>query len=393
MRRSVSIAVFLLFAFTLSAIAQNLHPLLLQKPTLSETQIAFAFAGDLWIVDRQGGEARRLTSGVGIETHPHFSRDGSQIAFTGQYDGNTDVFVMPAAGGVPRRLTYHPNPDEAVGWTPDGKNVVFRSSRLSFSPVPKLFTVPVEGGYPTELPLPSAMDASYSNGGTRLAYVPTLQWQRAWKRYQGGQTTPVWLIDPNSLQVEKVPRENSNDSTPMWIGNKVYFLSDRSGPITLFSYDPATKRVAQAIKNEGLDIKAASAGPGAIVYEQFGSIHLLDLATGKASPVNIKIAADLPEVRPRLVNAGKNIMNAGISPSGVRAVFEARGDIYTVPVEKGDVRNLTNTPGVAERDPAWSPDGKWIAYFSDESGEYALHIREQTGKGDVKKIDLGKPTF
>ncbi len=369
--------------------AQAQVPLLLQNPTLSQDQIAFTYAGDLWTVARTGGDAKRLTTGVGLEFHPSFSPDGKWIAFSGQYDGNTDVYLIPAAGGVPRRLTYHPDDDEVVGWTPDGKRIIFTSRRNTATPMPRLFTIDTEGGFPQVLPLPSGVDASYSPDGMRLAYVPTAKWQRAWKRYQGGQTTPIWLASLSDLKIEKVPRNNSNDTQPMWVGDKVYFLSDRNGAITLFRYDPASKRIAQVVKNDGLDIKAASAGPGAIVYEQFGVLHLYDIATGKAQKIDVQLTGDLPEVRPHYVKVGNRITNAALSPTGARAVFEARGEICTVPAEKGDLRNLTNTPGVMERDPSWSPDGKWIAYFSDESGEYALHLREQNGKGTVKKINLG----
>ncbi len=369
-------------------------PLLLQQPTLSRTQLVFAFAGDLWTVGREGGVAERLTTGVGIEKDPHFSPDGSLIAFTGQYDGNTDVFVVDGAGGVPRRLTHHPAADEVVGWTPDGKRVVFRSTRLSSVPVPRLFTVGLAGGFPAELPLPTGTEASFSAAGDRLAYVPTAQWQRAWKRYRGGQTTPVWLVDLADLKVEKIPRDNSNDSQPMWVGDKVYFLSDRNGPVTLFAYDTRTKTVTPAVANDGLDLKWASAGPGAIVYEQFGAIHLFDPATGTTRRLEITLAGDLPEVRPHYVKVGERLAEANISPTGARAVFEARGEILTVPAEKGDVRDLTRTTGAMERYPAWSPDGQSIAYFSDESGEYALHIIDQAGKGPARKISLGdSPSF
>jgi tricorn protease len=366
-------------------------PFLLQHPSLSRTQVVFAFAGDLWLTGRDGGPAARLTTGVGIESDPFFSPDGTLVAFSGQYDGNTDVFIVPAAGGIPRRLTYHPGSDEVAGWTPDGKRVIFRSSRNSFSPVPALFTVGLEGGFPEELPLPTGVEASFSADGSRLAYVPTMQWQRAWKRYRGGQTTPIWIVNLANLKVEEIPRENSNDSNPMWVGDTIYFLSDRKGPVSLFAYDLATKKVGQVLTNNGLDFKSASAGPGGIVVEQFGALHLFDPATGKARPVPVTLDGDLPEVRPHYVKVGQRIAAAAISPTGARAVFEARGEILTVPAEKGDIRDLTKTTGVMERDPAWSPDGKSIAYFSDESGEYALHIRGQDGQGAVKKIDLGQP--
>jgi len=389
--------VLLALAILISSGASAAEPaLVLQQPTLNTTHIVFAFAGDLWTVSRDGGAAKQLTTGIGTESTPFFSPDGTRVAFAGEYEGNTDIYLVPADGGVPKRLTYHPGPDQVVGWTPDGGRIVFLSPRRDDAGVgiPRYYTVGLEGGYPEELPLPSGMSASFSPDGTRLAYVPTLQWQRAWKRYRGGQTTPVWLVDLSDLKVEKVPRDNSNDSNPMWVGDKVYFLSDRNGAVTLFVYDTKSKKVDQVIPNDGLDLKAASAGPGTIIYEQFGSLNLFDLATGKTQKLNVTLNGDFPEVRPRYVKAGQRIANANISPTGVRAVFEARGEILTVPAEKGDIRNLTRTTGVMERDPSWSPDGKWITYFSDDSGEYALHIIDQAGKEPAKKITLAEqPSF
>ncbi len=392
--RALVFAVFLGLAFYAASAAET--PLLLQQPTLSQTQVVFVFAGDLWTVPKEGGEARQLTTGMGAESDPFFSPDGALVAFTGQYDGNTDVYLLPAEGGIPKRLTYHPAQDQVIGWTPDGKRIVFRSGRQDTSGMgmTRLYTVGREGGYPEELPLPSGLSASFSPDGKRLAYVPTLQWQRGWKRYRGGQTTPVWLVDLSDLKVEKVPRENSNDSNPIWVGDKVYFLSDRNGPVSLFVYDIKSKKVDPVVANEGLDLKAASAGPGAIAYEQFGTLHLFDLASGKGRKLDITLNGDFPEVRPRYVKVGQRIANVNVSPTGARAVFEARGEILTVPAEKGDIRNLTRTTGVMERDPSWSPDGKWIAYFSDEGGEYFLHIIDQAGKEPVKKISLAQsPSF
>ncbi|HEV2400209.1 MAG TPA: PDZ domain-containing protein [Candidatus Sulfotelmatobacter sp.] len=382
-----------LVASTFANAAPSDPPLLLRFPTVSKTQIVFNYAGDLWIVPREGGDAHRLTSGVGIESLPYFSPDGSQIAFTGEYDGNLDVYVVPAAGGVPRRLTYHPSEEYVGGWTPDGKKVFFTSWGGNFIHFEdQIFTVPVEGGLPTALPLPIAEDASFSPDGTHLAYVPHPKWQQAWKRYHGGQTTPIWIADLKDSSIVKVPRENSNDHHPMWVGDTIYFLSDRNGPVSLFAYDTKTKQVTEALHSDGLDFKTASAGPDAIVIEQFGSIKLFDLQTHQAHNVNIRIQGDLASVRPHFAKVEpKRIQTFGISPTGARAVFEAWGEIFTVPTDKGDIRNLTHSPAAADRDPAWSPDGKSIAYFSDESGEYELCIRDQNGLGTVRHINLGNP--
>ena len=370
--------------------AADEKPLLAQAPTISSTQIVFAYGGYLWSVPREGGEARQLTTG-GHEGGPHFSPDGKWIAFTGQYDGNVDAFVMPAGGGEPKRLTWHPAPDIVQGWTPDGKNVLFTSPREAYADFDRLYTIPVEGGVPSVLPMWRGEAASYSPDASRLAYVPNQKWQPAWKRYHGGQTTPVYLVRLNDLQLEKITRENSNDDDPVWIGDTVYFLSDRKGPVSIFAYDTKSKTAKQVLENNGLDLKSLSGGPDVLVYEQFGGIYTFDLKSQKASRVDIRISADLPATRPHFEKVSDKIQNAAISPTGARAVFEARGEILTVPAEKGDVRNLTRTAAVAERDPAWSPDGKSIAFFSDESGEYALHIVSQTGLGAVQKINLGNP--
>jgi tricorn protease len=247
---------------------------------------------------------------------------------------------------------------------------------------------------PELVPLPMAVQGSYSPDNSQLAYVPFTNFRESWrfhrglKHYRGGTASPIWIAKLSDSSVEKVPRNDSNDSTPMWIGDNVYFLSDRDGPVNLYLYNTKSKQVSAALPSNGMDIESASAGPDAIVYEQFGSIHLFDPATGKQNSVNITVTGDFPAVRPHFVNVGDKIENAKISPTGARAVFEARGEILTVPVEHGDIRNLTNTVGVAERDPAWSPNGKWIAYFSDESNEYALHLHPQNDIGEVKKINL-----
>jgi len=393
MHRSLRVVILLVVSSAFLQAAQSDTPLLLRFPSVSKNQIVFNYAGDLWIVGRDGGDARRLTSGIGTEALPYFSPDGSMIAFTGEYEGNLDVYVVPAAGGVPRRLTYHPAEEYVAGWTPDGKKILFNSWGNSFIHFEdQLYTIPVEGGLPTQVPLPIAEDASYSPDGTHLAYVPHPKWQQAWKRYHGGQTTPIWIADLKDSSIVKVPRENSNDHHPMWVGDTVYFLSDRNGPVSLFAYDTRTKQVAEALHSDGLDFKTASAGPDAIVIEQFGAIKLFDLQSHQAHNVTIHVEGDLEAVRPHFAKVEpKRIQNFGISPTGARAVFEAWGEIFTVPTDKGDIRNLTHSPAVADRDPAWSPDGKSIAYFSDESGEYELAIRDQSGLGTVRHVNLGNP--
>ena len=369
-------------------------PMLMRHPTLSKTQIAFAFAGDLWTVPRVGGRAIRLTSGHGAVGDPIFSPDGTMIAFSGEYDGNTDVFVIPAIGGEPKRLTYHPAPDVPVAWTPDGSKIVFTSSMNSGTDLPRLFEVPVMGGTIVPLPFPSGSAASFSPDGTRLAYMPGIQWQDAWKRYRGGQTSPIWIGAMADSRVSELPRKNSNDKDPRWVGDKIYFISDRSGRFSLYSYDTNSKAVRELVKNDGFDIKSADAREDAVVYEQLGSINLFDVASGQAHSVPIEIDGDFLEVRPQFKSVGSNVASASISPTGARALFEARGDVFTVPASKGDARNLTQTSNAFERSPIWSPDGKSIAYFSDATGEYQLVVRPADGTGIGRSYVLGdNPAF
>ena len=392
--RRLSLVSLILAAIACLALAQApAPPLLLQTPSLSATQIAFAYAGDIWLVPRAGGAAHRLVTGFGLESGPLFSPDGSQIAFSGDYDGNTDVYVVAAAGGSPRRLTFHPAPDIAVGWTPDGRNILFRSNRASASDPDQLFTIPAAGGFPAELPLPMAEDGAYSPDGLSLAYVPNSKWEPFWQGYRGGQTTPIWIARLADSSVVKIPRPNSNDSDPMWIGHTVYFLSDRSGPVGLYAYDVNTRQVRQLVSTAGqFDILSASAGPGAIVYSQFGQIHVYNLAHRRNRTVAITVAGDLPQLRPHwhTVKPGE-IRAASLSPTGARMLLQAHGEILTLPAQHGSLRNLTQSPGVMDRTPAWSPDGKWIAYFSDRAGNYDLRIRDQRGLQPARTFSLGLP--
>jgi len=364
---------------------------LLSQPAMSKTHIAFAYAGDLWVADIDGKEVRRLTTAPGMESSPIFSPDGKLLAFSAQYDGNTDVFIVPVEGGVPKRLTWHPGTDIVRGFTPDGSSVLFTSSRYVFSGrYTQLFTVPVEGGFPTALKIPYAFKAAYSSDGKRIAYNPLYEAFRQWKHYRGGTASTIWIYTSSDQSVEKIPQAEgrSNDIDPMWIGEKVYFLSDRNGEFNLFSYDLKSKDIKQLTSYKDFPIIDASTGGGKIIYEQAGHLHIFDPLKAGSEKLTIGVAADLIEVRPRYVKGSRLIRNAAVSPSGARAVFEFRGEILTVPAEKGDPRNLSNTTAVHERSPAWSPDGKTIAYFSDASGEYELHLAAQDGKGEVRKFKL-----
>lgn len=364
---------------------------LLSEPAISKTHIAFVYARDLWVANINGTGVRRLTSHEGYESSPVFSPDGKLISFSAEYDGNVDVFIVPVEGGIPKRLTWHPGADVVRDFTPDGTEVLFISARFSFTRGNNhLFKAPVEGGYPESLKLPRVYKATYSPDGTRLAYTPLWEPFHQWKHYRGGTVSTIWLYNFSDHSVEKIPQPKGrcNDTDPMWIGNKIYFRSDRNGEFNLFSFDLKTKRIKQLTQHNDFPVLNASAGAGKIIYEQAGHLHIYDPKTARIKKLTVGVAADLLEIRHRYAKGSRYIRNASISPSGARAVFEFRGEIVTVPAEKGDPRNLTETTSVHERSPVWSPDGKYIAYFSDESGEYELHIRRQDGKGAVKKFKM-----
>lgn len=370
---------------------------LLRHPAVSRDYIAFEYAGDLWLVSRSGGQARRITSTQGLEIEPHFSPDGSQIVFTATVAGNTDVYVVPTSGGNPKRLTYHPGSDRARGWTPDGRRVVFASARNSAPQQAyfKLWTIGLDAGLPEQVPMPRAFSGTYSPDGRRIAYeefqtafIPDWYEASMWRHYRGGRTHPISVMNLADYSVEKLPWNNSNDTEPMWIGNTIYFLSDRNHTVNLFAYRTDTKQLTQLTQHDDFDIMTASAGADAIVYEQAGYIHLVDAKSGKSTRLNIEATGDLPWARPQFKKVASMIRNSALSATGVRAVFEARGEIFTVPTEKGDYRNLTQTPGAHDRSPAWSPDGTQLAWLSDSGGEYKLMIGDPIGVGSQRSIDL-----
>ncbi len=364
-------------------------PFLMRHPTVNATQIVFEFAGDLWSVPRAGGDAVRLTaSNGGSIENPYFSPDGTEIAFRASYDGNNGVYVMPATGGMPKQLTAHPAGDLPVGWTPDGKSVIFSSMMLSNNDYPRLFTVPVEGGMPKQLPFPAGVEACMSPDGRKIALVPNPKWELAWKRYRGGQTTPIWIGDMTTSKTHSIPRNNTNDFNPMWVGDSIYYLSDPTGPVGLSRYDTNTGKVRVVIPGNGFDLKSATAGQGVIAYEKLGSIHLLDLKTNSDTRVPIHIAGDFPAARAEIKDLRSNVTSISISPTGKRAVVTARGWVFTVPADKGNARQLTDRQGVDRTDASWSPDGKTVAYISDDGGTEHLVLYDLE-KGEERSLSLG----
>ncbi len=368
----------------------------LAQPAISQSQIAFVYANDLWVAGRDGQNPRRLTSDIGVEYSPVYSPDGEWIAFSAQYEGNVDVYLVPSEGGIPRRLTWHPVGDLVQCFSPDGGSVYFTSNRNSSNgPELRLFRVSVEGGFPEELKIPSVFRAAYSPDGKYIAYSPLPDAFVQWKHYRGGRVSEVWILKVSDNAVEKIPQPKgrSNDVRPMWLGDKIYFLSDRNGEFNLFSYDTKSKEIKQQTNFSDFPVQSASLGAGQIIFEQAGFLHVFDPASAKSRKLAIGIAADLLELRERYARGPQWARGGSISPSGARAVLEFRGEIVTVPAEKGDFRNITNTTAVHERSPVWSPDGKSIAYFSDESGEYELFVRSQDAKGEPRRYKLNGAGF
>lgn len=369
---------------------------MLSQPAISADHIAFIYAEDLWIANPDGSQPRRLTVDEGIESYPVFSPDGKWIAFSAQYDGNTDVFIIPVEGGIPKRLTWHPGADLVRGFTPDGKSVLFASQRAEFtSRYTQLFTIPVTGGPATQLEIPNAYWAAYSPDGKSMAYTPYTDAFREWKHYRGGQFSSIWVFSFADKSIIKIPQPDGgcNDVQPSWMGNTIYFRSDRNGEFNLFAYDITSKQVKQLTQFKDFPVLNSFGGSGKVVFEQAGYLHTFDPATSSEKKLTIGIAADLLELRARFAKGSRYIRSSDISPTGARAVFDFRGDIVTVPADKGDYRNITNTTSAHEKFPAWSPDGKSIAYFSDATGEYQLDIKSQDGLGEVRSFKLNGTGF
>jgi tricorn protease len=379
----------LLAALPGSAYAQQSR--LLRQPTLSTTHIAFTHGGDLWIVTRSGGEARRLTATPALEADPHFSPDGRWIAFTSNRSGVNAVYVMPVEGGDAMRLTWYPAAAGARGWTPDGRRVLYASSRES-APTShsRLWTVPREGGPSTMLPAPWGHDGSYSPDGRRVVVDRISRWDVEWRGYRGGQNTPLTILDLNDLGEVRLPNERTTDIRPAWIGSTIFFISDRDHAANIWAYDVASRDLRQITRFADADIKSVSGRDGTLVFEHDGWIHTHDLAAGMTRRVEITVRGDFPWAQARWIDVGRNVSAASLSPTGRRALMEARGEIFTIPVEHGDVRNISRATGAADRAPVWSPNGAEVAWFSDDGTGYVLKIAAQDGLTPARTISIGE---
>ncbi|MCP5119219.1 MAG: peptidase S41, partial [bacterium] len=372
---------------------------LLRFPDIHGDQVVFTYAGDLWKVSANGGTATRLTAHPGLELFARFSPDGSQIAFTGQYDGDEQVYVIPATGGEPRQLTWYPSngplPDRwgfdhiVYGWDAGGKRVLFRSVREYWGSGSnaRLYTVSTEGGLPKPLPMPISGAGDLASDGRRVAYSPLFRDFRTWKRYQGGWAQDLYIYFLDTGETQRVTDHIRTDRDPMWVGDTLYFASDRSGTLNLYRFESDTNRARQITRSDRWDIRwPSSDGVSRIVYEQNGELHILAAKNGKSRKLDILVPDDGLHARPKRVSAARNIEDFELSPDGKRALFIARGDVFTAPIEKGPTRNLTRTPDAHERSSRWSPDGRWIAYVSDKTGEDQMWRIAQDGSGEPEQL-------
>lgn len=363
---------------------------LFRYPDVSRTQIAFSYANDIWIVPKTGGTAIKLISPPGVESFPRFSPDGSQLAFSGNYDGNTDVYLLPVAGGIPLRLTQYGGADRVVGWTRDGKQVLFASGRESTKErFNQFYTISDKGGAATKLPLAYAEFGSYSPDGSKIAVTTRSQSFRNWKRYRGGMKADIHVFDFARQTDENISaKSEAGDEFPMWYNNYIYFLSDRGAEkrMNLWRYDTNTKACEQITAYKDYDVHFPSIGPEDIVYEANGRLYLMSLANQQSTEVKISVNTDMTAMKPRIIHPTKYIQSATISPDGQRALLSARGDVFSVPAVNGYVKDLTRTSGAAERYPVWSPDGKHIAWWSDQSGEYELWLAPAGKENEARQI-------
>lgn len=393
-----------LSALSTAMLAQEAR--LLRFPAVHGNTVVFSYGGDLYTVARSGGTARKLTNHPGYEMFPRFSHDGKTIAFTGQYDGNTEVFTIPATGGIPKRISYSatlsrddvsdrmgPN-NVVMGFTPDDKQVIYRNRGNSSNPFRgQLFLAPLSGDLPSELPFAVAGWASYNEDGSKLAMNRIFREFRTWKRYKGGMADDIWLYDVKSGNSENLTSNPAQDIFPMYHKNTVYFFSDRDGVMNLFSVDVSSKQIKKLTNFNEFDCKFPSLGDNAIAFENGGFIYLYDLASGKEEKISVNISEDLSGSRPKQIDAAKLIQSFSISPDGKRALFSARGDVFTVPEKNGVTRNLTRSSGAHDRSVSWSPDGKWVSYISDQSGEDELYIQKQDGSEPAKALTKGGGSY
>jgi tricorn protease-like protein/C-terminal processing protease CtpA/Prc len=376
------------------------HAGMLRYPDISQSHIVFSYANDMWIVPKTGGQATKLSSPAGTEGLAKFSPDGQSIAYSANYDGGRDLYTINIVGGIPGRVTHHPAPEWLTDWTAQGELLFFQNGLAGLARQTQIFTVAPGGGMPTKLAVPYGANGAISEDGQWLAYTPHTRDTRTWKRYRGGMATDIWLFNLETNESKKITDWEGTDTIPMWHGSKVYYLSD-NGPehrLNIWSYDTASGRRAQVTEFADYDCKFPSMGPGdkgegEIVFQNGAGLFVLDLGAGRSTLVEVTVPGDRPRIRPHTVDASGFVAGGGVSSTGKRAVVEARGDIWTVPAEHGAPRQITDTSGAAERTPAWSPDGRWIAYFSDESGEYELYVTQSDGKGEPRRVTTGNKTY